>query len=89
LADTGRFTHSIQPRVSLRPWFEGQKEKRSFVTSVSRILSGHSSVRSHLDGFGIVEDPMCVCLKDYETVDHLFWHCERFGSEKDTDLLMH
>jgi hypothetical protein len=32
--------------------------------------------------FGIVEDPMCVCLQDYETVDHLIWHCERFGSER-------
>jgi hypothetical protein len=25
---------------------------------------------------------MCVCLQDYETVDHLIWHCERFGSER-------
>jgi hypothetical protein len=53
-----------------------------FVTSVSRIMSCHSSARSHLDRFGIVEVPMCVCLKDYETVDHLIWYCERFGSEK-------
>jgi hypothetical protein len=82
LADHGRFAHSILPRVSILPWFEGQKEDRSFVTSVSRIMSGHSSVRSHLDIFGIVEDPMCVCLQEYETVDHLIWHCERFGSER-------
>jgi hypothetical protein len=71
LADHGRFSHSILPKVSLRPWFEGQKEERSFVTSVSRIMSRHSSVRSPLDRFGIVEDPMCVCLIDYEAVDHL------------------
>jgi hypothetical protein len=82
LADTGRFAHFILPRLSLRLWFEDQKEERSFVTSVSRIMSGHSSVRSHLDRFGIVEGPMCVCLKDYETVNHLIWHCERFGSER-------
>jgi hypothetical protein len=79
---TDRFAHSIPPEVSLRPWFEDQQEKRSFVTSVSRIMSGHSSVWSHLEIFGIVEDPMCVHLKDYETVDHLIWYCERFGSEK-------
>jgi hypothetical protein len=35
-----------------------------------------------LDRIGIVEDPMCLYLKDYETVDHLIWHCERFGSER-------
>jgi hypothetical protein len=49
----------------------------------SKILYfGDGFVRSHLDRFEIVEDPMCVCLKDYETVDHLIWHCERFGSER-------
>jgi hypothetical protein len=70
LADTDRFAHSILPKVSLRPWSKGQKEARSFVTSVSRIMSGHSSVRSHLDRFGVIEDPMCVCdSDDYETVD--------------------
>jgi hypothetical protein len=45
-------------------------------------MSRHSSGWSHLDRFGIVEDPMCVCLKDYETMGHLTWHCERFGSER-------
>jgi hypothetical protein len=82
LADTGRFAHFILPKVSLRPWFEGQKEERTFVISVSRIMSEHSSVRSYLERFRIVEDLMCVCLKDFETVDHLIWHCERFGSER-------
>jgi hypothetical protein len=24
---------------------------------------------------------MCVCAGDYETVDHLIWHCERFRVE--------
>jgi ribonuclease HI len=60
LADTGQFAHSILAKVSLRPWFEGQKEGRSFVASVSRIISGHSSVRSHLNRFGIIEGPMPI-----------------------------
>jgi hypothetical protein len=30
-ADTGRFAHSIFPNVTLRPWFEGQKEERSLI----------------------------------------------------------
>jgi hypothetical protein len=25
---------------------------------------------------------MCVCADDYETVDHLIWHCERFQVER-------
>jgi hypothetical protein len=60
---TGRFAHSIFPDVTLRPWFEGQKEQRSFVCTVSRVLSEHCSVRSHLGRFQIVEDLMCVCVQ--------------------------
>jgi hypothetical protein len=45
-------------------------------------MSGHCAARSHLSRFGIVEGAMCVCLKDYETVDHLLWYCERFEAER-------
>jgi hypothetical protein len=40
-ADIGKFTHFILPKDSLRPWFEGQREDRKFVSTVSRIMSGH------------------------------------------------
>jgi hypothetical protein len=38
----------------------------------------------HLRRFNIVEDLMCVCVcaGDYETVDHLIWHCEGFRLER-------
>jgi hypothetical protein len=36
-ADTCRFAHSILPKVSLRPWFEGQRKDRKFVSTVLRI----------------------------------------------------
>jgi hypothetical protein len=83
-AYTGDFVHSILPSVSLRPWFEGQREDRKFVFTVLRIMSGHCirTPRSHLSRFKIVERAICLCLKDYEKVDHLIWHCERFESEK-------
>jgi hypothetical protein len=41
LADTGRFAHSILPRVFLRIWFEGQRKDRKIVSTVSKIMSGH------------------------------------------------
>jgi hypothetical protein len=68
-ADTGRFAHSILRKVSLRPWFiEGRREDRKFVSTVSRIMSGHCTARSHLSRLRIVKGAMCVCLKDYETI---------------------
>jgi hypothetical protein len=42
--DTGRFAHSILPGVSLRPWFEGQREHIHFVFTVSSIMSGNHSI---------------------------------------------
>jgi hypothetical protein len=44
VAETGRFSHSIFPRVSLRPWFEEWKTERKLITTVSRIISGHCGV---------------------------------------------
>jgi hypothetical protein len=81
-ADNGRFAHSILPEVSLRPWFDGQRECRKFVSTVSRIMSGHCTTRTHLSRFRIVEGAICIYLKDYETMDHLIWHCERFDTER-------
>jgi hypothetical protein len=81
-ADAGRFAHSILPKVFLRPWFEGQREDRKFVSTVSRIMSGHCATRSHLSRYRIVEEAMCVCLMEYETVDHLIWHCRRVETER-------
>jgi hypothetical protein len=49
---------------------------------MSRIMSGHFTARSHLSRFRIVEEAICICLRDYETVDHLIWHCERFETER-------
>jgi hypothetical protein len=79
--DTGRCSHSIFPDVTLWPWFEGQKEELSFVCTVSRVLSGHCSVRLHLGRFRIDEDLMCMCVCD-ETLDHLIWHCKRYWLER-------
>jgi hypothetical protein len=73
---SGRLTHCTLPKDSFQPWFEGQKEHRKFVSTVSRIIFAHCTAR--LSRFRIIEEAICLCLTDYETVDHLIWHCERF-----------
>jgi hypothetical protein len=69
----GRFAHSIQPVVSVKPWFDEHAEERSFVTTISKVISSHCSIRAHLERFRIVMDPYCVCMMNYETVDHIIW----------------
>jgi hypothetical protein len=68
-ANTGRFAHYIPPKVSLRPLFESQREDT--VSTVSRIMSGHCTARSHLSRFSFVVGAICICLKDYCTANHL------------------
>jgi hypothetical protein len=69
VVETGRFSHSIFPRVSLRPWFEEWRAERKLIRTVLRIISGHHGVRAHLKRFSIVDESMCVCLEDHETVE--------------------
>jgi hypothetical protein len=32
--------------------------------------------------FGIVDEAICVCPEDYETVDHIIWNCPRFQEQR-------
>jgi hypothetical protein len=82
VAEIGRFSHSIHPRVSLRPWFEEWRTEGKLITTVSRIISRHCGVKAHLKRFSIVDGSMCVCLEDHETVDHIIWKCSRFLSQR-------
>jgi hypothetical protein len=82
VAETGRFSYSIFPRVSLRPWFEEWRVERKLITIVSRIISRHCKVRAYLKRFSIVDGSMCVSLEDHETVDHIIWKCSRFSSQR-------
>jgi hypothetical protein len=72
----------MRPVVSVKPWFTDQVEKRSFVTTISRVMFGHCSIRAHLDRFRIVGDPICLCMMNYETVDYIIWECSRFEVER-------
>jgi hypothetical protein len=50
-------------------------------------LSGNCSIRAHLERFEIVRDPICVCMMNYDTVDHIIWECSRFEDERRQLLL--
>jgi hypothetical protein len=41
-----------------------------------------NTIRAHLEQFRIYGDPICVCMMNYETVDHIIWKCSRFEVER-------
>jgi hypothetical protein len=69
----GKYTYSILTSVSLVPWFRRFDSNRCVVTSINRMMSNHSCLRSHLERINIVEN----LLGDYETIDHVMWSCKR------------
>jgi hypothetical protein len=85
--DTGQFAHSIRPVVLDKPWFDVQAEERSFVITISKVMSSHCSIRAHLERLRIVGDPICLCMMNNKTVDHIIWECSRFEVERRQLLL--
>jgi hypothetical protein len=45
------------------------------ITVISRLISNHTRVRTHLSRINIVAEALCGCGCDYETVDHILWSC--------------
>jgi hypothetical protein len=75
-SDMGRYAYSIWPVVSFMPWLRRFDGDRVIISMINRMMTNHPCLRSHLGRIGIVESPMCVCSRDYETVDHVLWGCE-------------
>jgi hypothetical protein len=79
-SDMRKYVYSIWPVVSFMPCFRPLDGDRVIISMINRIMANHSC----LTRIGIVESPICVCFcsRDYETVDHVLWGCERFDAEK-------
>jgi hypothetical protein len=70
-SDMGSYSYSIWAVVSFMPWFSRFDGDRVIISMINRMMANHSCLRSHLGLIGIVENPMCVCSRDYETVYHV------------------
>jgi hypothetical protein len=57
--------HRILARQLIR------RSRGALCTTISRVMSGHCSIRAHLERFRIVGDPICVCMMNYELPSHI------------------
>jgi ribonuclease HI len=48
------------------------------------IVSGHGKTRTYLNRFKIIEDPMCPCNKEEQTVEHLIYVCSILEPRRST-----
>ncbi|XP_038117293.1 uncharacterized protein LOC6044496 [Culex quinquefasciatus] len=69
--DKGRFCHGILPRVSTTPWFYETEFSRREIVILSKFISNHSRIATHLRRNNIIDDDTCECGLGAATPNHL------------------
>jgi len=67
-------------QIEKRPWFQDPHWKRSEISRINQLLTGHMPTRTHLQACGCpVESTLCrICNETKETRDHLL-ECPRLA----------
>jgi hypothetical protein len=78
----GQYMYSILPLIWLEPWFTHFRADRHTITLINIMMSNHICVKSHLHRIGIMDNKMCSCEKNYETLDHILRSCPRFEAQR-------
>lgn len=76
----GRFCHSIIPTVSTQAWFKDLGFSRREIVLLSKLISNHSRLPSHLKRNNIVEDDTCPCGEAPASPEHLLFDCNIYGN---------
>ena len=76
--ELGRWLHSIFPKVSTKAWFKGLDVGRDFIRVMSRLMSNHYTLNTHLFRIGLVDSNHCVCGDGYHDIEHVVWSCTEY-----------
>jgi hypothetical protein len=52
--------------------------------NLSKIVTGHGTLRSYYHKFKVKEDPTCVCRMGPQTSNHLIWECVLLLKKRET-----
>lgn len=79
--------HTIKPKID-RPWFHQLGNRsRSFITTLSRLRTGHSCLPVHLHRLRIIDSPLCRCQNENGDLDHLLFQCNHPVTESRSELI--
>ena len=69
----------ILPKVEGKAWKIVSKMNRREAMYVTQIITGHNSLKRHLNIMGIEEYPTCEkCQQEPETIEHVIKHCPAY-----------
>jgi len=46
------------------------------------MLTGHGKISSYLHRFGLIDNPVCQCEEEEQTVDHLIFKRKKLSNQK-------
>lgn len=78
---TGKYYFQHFYKQDRSSWFDKASLNRKQIVSISRLRSGHSSLKSSLHRFNITTDPFCSCGEE-ETADHIILKCVNFAEKR-------
>ena len=53
---------------------------------LTTILTGHGKISSYLYRFGLIDNPMCPCEEEEQTVDHLIFKCKKLSNKRNETI---
>ena len=79
LRSNGAITKTFFPAIVDR-----KSKKLNMNIKLSRIVTGHGTLRAYYHRFKIINDPVCVCMMGPQTTDLIIWECEKLRTERET-----
>lgn len=74
----GRFCHGIVQSVQTTPWFHGTNLPRREIVILSKFISNHSRIATHLKRNNIIDDDTCECGVGVASPNHLLFTCDLY-----------
>ncbi|CAB0035211.1 unnamed protein product [Trichogramma brassicae] len=75
-----RWTHRLIPNI--RVWIERRHGELNY--HLTQLLTGHGFFKHHSRRYNYNQSAQCpVCPSSIENAEHVFYHCPRFGEERE------
>jgi len=74
-AATRQYFPTVQDRLRL---------KLKLTPKITAVLTEHGMTKAYLHRFHLREDATCSCGNEYQTMDHILFHCENTREQRDT-----
>jgi len=73
-AATRQYFPTIQDRL---------RTKIKLTPKITAVLTGHGMTKAHLHRFHPSEDAKCRCGNEYQSMDHILFHCEELNAQRE------